>query len=127
LQFEILTAQLIRKYLKRSIPILTGLSSTYLYNSAREYDGGGCLKYDDVRGESSGHFVVLAGYNKEDRNVLVADPLVPNPLTTSQYYPVNIYRLICAIMLGILTYDGNLLIIETMRKKKTVISRNSTG
>jgi hypothetical protein len=127
LQFEILTAQLIRKYLKRSIPILTGLSSTYLYNSAREYDAGGCLKYDDVRGESSGHFVVLAGYNKEDRNVLVADPLVPNPLTTSQYYPVNIYRLICAIMLGILTYDGNLLIIETMRKKKTVISRNSTG
>jgi hypothetical protein len=123
LRFEILTAQLIRKYLKRSNPILTGLSSTYLYNSAREYDAGGHLKYDDVRGESTGHFVVLAGYNKENRSVLVVDPLVPNPLTTSQYYPVNIYRLICAIMLGILTYDGNLLIIKPTDVNKIKLCR----
>ncbi len=118
LRFEVMTAALIRRYLKRSIPILTGLSATYLYNSAREYDTGDDLIYDDVRGESSGHFVVLAGYDSEDSSVLVADPLMPNPFASSQYYPVNIYRLVCAIMLGILTYDGNLLIIQPRKRNK---------
>jgi hypothetical protein len=115
LRFEVMRPALIRRYLKRSIPILTGLSATYLYHSAREYDAGGVLTYDDVRGESTGHFVVLAGYNKEDRSVVVADPLLSNSITPSQYYSVSIYRLICAIMLGILTYDGDLLIIQRKR------------
>ena len=70
--------------------------------------------------------MVLARYDRENRSVLVADPLVPNPLTTSQYYSVNIYRLICAIMLGVLTNDENLLIIETKKKKRTVISSRET-
>lgn len=122
LRFEVMTPALIRRYLKRSIPILTGLSATYLYNSAREYDTGGALKYDDVRGESTGHFVVLAGYKREDRSVLVADPLMPNPFAPSQYYSVNIYRLISAIMLGILTYDGNLLIIQERERKKKIVN-----
>jgi len=117
LRFQVITPALIRGYLKRSIPILTGLSATYLYNSAREYDTGREWIYDDVRGESTGHFVVLAGYNREDRSVLVADPLMPNPLGTEQYYSVNIYRLVCSIMLGILTFDGNLLMIQKKQKK----------
>jgi hypothetical protein len=121
LRFEVMTAALIRRYLKRSIPILTGLSATYLYNSAREYDTGNDLIYDDVRGESTGHFVVLAGYNSKDRSVLVADPLMPNPFAPSQYYPVSIYRLVCAIMLGILTYDGNLLIIQPRKRNKMLV------
>lgn len=115
LKFEVMTAALIRRYLKKSIPVLTGLSATYLYNSAREYDTGEILTYDDVRGESVGHFVVLTGYNREDRSVLVADPLQTNPFASSRYYSVSIYRLICAIMLGILTHDGNLLIIQQKR------------
>jgi len=41
LKFEVITPALIRRYLKRSIPILTGLSATYLYNSPREYDVDG--------------------------------------------------------------------------------------
>lgn len=50
LKFEDLTSSLIRKYLKRGIPILTGLSSTYLYRSSREsgYDGD----WDDIGGEA---------------------------------------------------------------------------
>ncbi len=56
LRFEDLTAVLIRKYLKRSIPVLTGLSATYLYRSAREF--GPRSDYDDIRGEPSGHFVL---------------------------------------------------------------------
>jgi hypothetical protein len=56
--------------------------------------------------------VVLSGYDKRLRRVLIADPLRQNPYSEAQEYEVDINRLICAIMLGILTYDANLLIIE---------------
>ncbi len=125
LKFEVLTASLIRRYLKKSFPILTGLSATYLYNDARECGTGNNLIYDDVRGESTGHFVVLTGYNKEDRSVLLADPFKNNPIASSRYYAVNIYRLVCAIMLGILSYDGNLLIIQPKKKKFNQALRSS--
>jgi hypothetical protein len=69
-------------------------------------------KPDDVRGEPVGHFVVLTGYDDETREVLIADPLQSNPLTGSRYYAVNTHRLIGAILLGAVTYDANLLVIE---------------
>jgi hypothetical protein len=116
LQFEVLRPALIRRFLKRGAPVLTGLSATYLYNTIREYDTGGRTLEDDVRGQSAGHFVILWGYRREDRHVLIADPLVPNPLAPDRYYGVDIYRLVCAIMLGILTFDGNLLIIRPRGK-----------
>jgi len=119
--FEVLTAGLLRRFLNRSLPLLTGLSATYLYNCAREYSVGNSLFYDDIRGESTGHFVVLAGYDRKQRTVLVADPLRPNPVAQSPYYQVSIYRLICAIMLGVLTYDGDLLIIEPRKPRKPSI------
>lgn len=118
LRFKVLTPGLIRKYLKRGVPILTGLNATYLYNSCREWVEARHLVYDDIRGESTGHFVVLAGYDKTSRNVLIADPLKPNPVSSYQHYEVNIYRLVCSIMLGIVTYDDNLLIIEPKKKRK---------
>jgi hypothetical protein len=118
LRFEVLTAGLLRRYLKRSLPVLSGLSATYLYNSAREYSEGNDLVFDDIRGRSMGHFVVLAGYDKEDRTVLIADPFLPNPVGSGQYYRVNILRLVCAIMLGTLTFDGDLLIIKPFPEKK---------
>ena len=108
--FQDLNASLIRKYLNRSLPIITGLSATYLYLTPREY--GPHDEYDDVRGEPAGHFVVLCGYDKKARKVLVADPYLPNPLGERQHYAVTIDRVICAILLGVLTYDANLLIIE---------------
>lgn len=114
LHFEDLTAGLIRKYLDRAIPILTGLSATYLYRSPREF--GPHAEYDDIRGEPSGHFVVLCGYNRKEKTVLVADPLLPNPVSDSHQYVINIDRVICAILLGILTYDANLLVIEPERR-----------
>lgn len=117
LQFKVLTTGLIRSYLKRSIPLLSGLSATFLYSTAREYVDGAMLVYDDIRGVSTGHFVVLAGYDRQQRKVLVADPLLPNPVSEGQHYFVNISRLMCAIMLGTLTYDGDLLIVEPRRKK----------
>jgi hypothetical protein len=117
LQFRVLTTGLIRSYLKRSIPLLSGLSATFLYGTAREFVDGNMLVYDDIRGVSTGHFVVLAGYNQQERKVLVADPLMPNPVSAGQHYYVNISRLMCAIMLGTLTYDGDLLIVEPRKIK----------
>lgn len=116
LRFEDLTTALIRKYLKRGLPILTGLSSTYLYKSVREYGPDGVD--NDILGEPAGHFVVLCGYDKETRHVLVADPYKHNPVAPqSQYYEVDIDRVISAILLGVLTHDANFLLIKP--KKKT--------
>jgi hypothetical protein len=109
LRFQDLTTALLRKYLKRNQPILCGLSSTYLYHCAREF--GAALDFDDIRGEPTGHFVVLCGYDLHNRHVFVADPLM-HPSGKGQLYEVDIDRLIGSILLGILTYDANLLIIE---------------
>src|SRR5690606_12752859 len=65
------TSALIRRFLKRGIPILTGLSATYLYRCAREYGD----EYDAIKGDPQGHFVVLSGYDRRTREVTVSDPL----------------------------------------------------
>ena len=118
LRFEDLTTALLRRYLKRGVPILTGLSSTYLYRSAREF--GPNSDYDDVRGEPAGHFVVLFGYDREERSVAVADPYKTNPVAAGQLYEVSIDRVICSILLGVLTYDANLLIIQPRPERKDI-------
>ncbi len=108
-----LNSQLIRRFLKKSIPILTGLSSTYLYFTRREIPEN--CKPDDVRGCPCGHFVILCGYNQETRTVSVADPYLHNPLGEKHHYEVPLDRLIAAILLGVLTYDANLLLIEPQK------------
>jgi hypothetical protein len=108
LRMQDLSASLIRRYLKRSVPILTGLSATYLHYCPRELG----LARDDIRGEPLGHFVVLCGYDKQRKTVRVADPYLHHPVMTEHYYDVGLDRLVCAILLGVLTYDANLLIIE---------------
>ncbi len=112
IRFKDLNAGLIRKFLKRSIPILTGLSSTYIYREAREYVDGDRVVQDDVKGVPSGHFVVLSGYDQQSRTVTVSDPYRANPLSSEQHYSIGIDRLMNAILLGIITYDANLLVIE---------------
>lgn len=49
--------------------------------------------------------------------MLVADPLLANPSRSNQYM-VSIDRVMCAILLGIVTYDANLLIIEPPKISK---------
>lgn len=105
-----LSSRLISGSIRDGLPVLTGLSATYLYRCAREY--GLDDDYDDVRGLPTGHFVVLHGYDQRGRRVTVADPLADNPGFESQSYTVSMTRLVPAIMLGVLTYDANLLIIE---------------
>lgn len=108
--FGDLHSGLITKFLKKRNPVLTGLSSTYLYQSPREF-GDSCV-YDDVKGKPSGHFVVLYDYDKLTKKVSLADPWHKNPINSSQYYKVSMQRLINSILLGVLTYDANLLILE---------------
>jgi Peptidase_C39 like family len=111
-----LSPALIRKLLQDGHPVLAGLSATYLYRSAREH--GREHATDDVRGDPMGHFVVLSGYRSRYRQVLVADPLHPNPPFLSRHYAVEVDRLVGAIALGIWTYDANLLVIEPSPKKR---------
>lgn len=102
------TARMIFEYHERGIPIITGLSATYLYREPRELDDAP----DDVRGEPAGHFVVLAGSNPRKGRVLVADPLKNEPGNVSHYYWVDAERLLASILLGVLTYDASVLVIE---------------
>jgi hypothetical protein len=110
--FDDLTPELFDVPFNAGLPILTGLSATYLYDSRREYTNRqNRAVYDDLRGEPTGHFVVLCG--REDGMVRVADPFIGNPLATdSHYYDVGVDRLIRAILLGVMTYDANLLVIS---------------
>jgi hypothetical protein len=111
LRFTDLTTGLIRGIIRRELPILTGLSSTYLYRS-RRVSGPRDLP-DDIHGAPCGHFVVLSGYHRKHRTVLVADPYLPNPVARGEsFYSVSIDRVICAVLLGVLTHDANLLVIQ---------------
>jgi hypothetical protein len=114
LKFEDLTTSLIKKFLKKNIPILAGVSSTYLYKHMREY-GENSIS-NDILGYPAGHFVVLCGYDPVKHEVMVADPLKPNPFSEGRVYKVHYERLICAILLGISTDDANLLILEPQSK-----------
>jgi hypothetical protein len=112
-RYEELNPDLLRRLLEPGRPVLAGLSATYLYGCAREADDpAGRPIYDDVRGTSAGHFVVLYGYQPQQREVLVADPLRENPRFGDQHYSVGVHRLVGAIMLGVLSFDGNLLLLE---------------
>ncbi len=110
IRFEELTARLLRGYLKRGLPVLTTLSATYLYMEPREIWATGAP--DDVRGEPSAHFVIIFGLDEDRRYVSIADPLGEEQPFGSHIYHVKFERLIGAILLGVLTYDSALLVIE---------------
>jgi hypothetical protein len=119
LRADDLTPGLLHSYFERGIPILTGLSATYLYNSAREMvNDHNDAVYDDVRGVPLGHFVVLCGFTEDRQHVVVADPYQENPYFNNNYYEVRTTRLINSIMLGMLTYDANLLVIKPTAKEE---------
>ncbi|MEJ7643839.1 MAG: C39 family peptidase [Chryseolinea sp.] len=119
-----LDESLIIDYLKKSVPILTGLSATYLYDSAREIPQFDI--YDSIKGEPAGHFVVITGYDEDKGRAYISDPMESNPLGKGGHvYSVSFRRLINSILLGIVTYDANLLVIEPKEKKKNAKTNNS--
>lgn len=111
-----LSRYLIRGILRRKMPIITGLSSTYLYRVPREY--GPDDVPDDVRGLPSGHFVIITGYDRARRKVLVADPYQQNPYDSAHAYWLSVDRVVNAVLLGIVTHDANLLIIHPRRTSR---------
>lgn len=115
LTMEDLTPALLRRWLEQGRPILTGLSATFLYRSARER-GEEKLEFDDIRGVPQGHFVVLCGWDAERRSVRVADPLGGTPGVEKHIYWLPVERVITAVFLGVLTYDANLLILDPPEK-----------
>lgn len=119
-----LNGALIRPYLKQLIPILTGLTATYLYQSAREYCADNVT--DDVRGLPARHFVVHCGYDKRQRTVQIADPYLPNPIGGTIHYEVKTDRLVCSFLMGVLPYDVNLLVIEPAHRTKKVPDEKSS-
>jgi len=125
IRFEDLTAGLIRSILKRHRPILAGLSATYLYRTPRERDAAGVTVYDDLRGRPAGHFVIINGYDAARRTTHIADPLLPNPISASQYYEVTLNHLVCAVMLGIVTCDANLLVLSPKKKSRSTDRQRS--
>lgn len=110
IEFKELTARLLRGYLARGLPILTMVSATYLYMEPREIWATG--EADDVRGEPAGHFIVLFGIDDDRRHVSIADPLGHEQPLGSHVYHVRLERVIGAILLGVLTYDSTLLILQ---------------
>jgi hypothetical protein len=111
LTMEDLSPGLLRRWLELRRPILTGLSATFLYRCARE-TGDDVLREDDIHGVPTGHFVVLCGWDAEERKVQVADPYQDAPRFSEHIYWLPVERVINAILLGVLTYDANLLVLD---------------
>jgi hypothetical protein len=113
LRFADLSLDLVRALLRFKLPIITGLSSTFLYHARREY--GPDDTPDDIRGRPVGHFVVIAGHDPRSGRVLVVDPYEPNPYGRTHEYWISSERVVAAILLGIVTHDANLLIVYPRR------------
>jgi hypothetical protein len=111
LAFDELTPGLLKEIIDREHPVLAGLSATHLYRSARERHDPDThrLLDDDVAGEPTGHFVVIAGYEHWGRRFVVRDPSAHVPAPADERQVVDAQRLINAILLGDATYDAVLL------------------
>lgn len=111
--FDELTPSLLKAIIDREHPVLAGLSATYLYRLAREREvETGEMVLDDVRGDPTGHFVVICGYEHWGRRFLLRDPSEHVPVLGDgdpDRQTVDAQRLINAILLGDLTYDAVLL------------------
>ena len=107
-RFNELNTQLIRHHLERGHPVLTGLSATYLYRRRRELGPDD----NDILGSAVGHFVVICGYYPRSDRFVVRDPSPHIPFSRSGRYSVPSDRLINSILLGDITYDAVLLVLN---------------
>jgi hypothetical protein len=113
LHFGEISFDSIRAYLDSKIPLLSGVCATYLYKNMRDYTSeDNQVVYDEWLGAPTGHFIVLRGYDRGTEQLHIADPYKPHPLSTNNYYSVYFSRWLHAHLLGIITYDAELLAIE---------------
>ena len=113
LYFGDLTRAMLRGLLGRGEPVIAALNLTYLYRQARV--SGPHDEPDDIHGEPCGHFVVLNGYDRAQKTIGISDPYQANPVAEGQHYAVHVDRVIGAILLGVMTYDASLLVIQKPR------------
>lgn len=111
IRFDRLDARSTAALVRRRAPLIAGLSATYLYDCSREL-GATVMVDDDLGGEPQGHFVVLTGHDEVAGTIQVADPLRPNPFSDGPHYDVDVELLFAAVLLGVVTYDANLLWIR---------------
>ncbi len=112
-RFDDLDEALMGRLFKRHTPIICGLSATYLYQQIRETPDN---EEDDIVGNPVGHFVVVTGWDPQSRSVTIQDPLRKNPISDTGTYRLPFGKFSNAVMLGILTYDENLLVISKAEK-----------
>jgi len=110
-----LSQRRIRAILHARMPIIAGVSATFLYRAPRERPLDG--KPDDIHGLPVGHFVVIAGFDRERTRVFVVDPYEPNPYGQPHEYWISAERVVAATLLGIVTHDANLLIVYPRRRR----------
>jgi len=108
--FGDLDRALLVEHLAQGRPIVCGLSATHLYGTPREI--AATNQPDDVAGEPAGHFVVIGGYLDRGARFVVFDPYLNNPVAEGQRYEVTERRLLNAILLGDVTFDGVLLLVH---------------
>lgn len=108
-RFDELTPSLLCQSLAVEGPALVGLSATHLYRHTRQTPNG---QDDDIAGKPEGHFVVLMDFDAEKNTVHIADPYSRNPFSGEGIYEVDVHRFINAVLLGIVTYDANLLFLR---------------
>jgi hypothetical protein len=117
-RFDDLAEPVLLSLLDAGLPIVCGLSATYLYQTPREDPRSNA--FDDVGGEPAGHFLVVCGYRKGGQHFIVSDPYRGLPMTATGTYDVVAQRLMNAILLGDVSYDGVLLVVEPKRGAEPV-------
>lgn len=110
LRFCDLSAGLIHELIADGLPILTGLCATYLYQTPRVLED----RYDDVRGDPEGHFVVVCGSLPREGKLVVRDPARKIPFSEDGRYTIGADRLIQAILMGDSTYDAVFLVVRPL-------------
>lgn len=112
-RFDDLDEELMERLFRRHTPVICGLSATWLYQQPRETHDN---EEDDVAGNPVGHFVVVGGWDAAARMVTIHDPLRRNPFSETGTYRLPFAKFSNAVMLGILTYDENLLAISKAKR-----------
>jgi hypothetical protein len=107
-KFDDLDETLLDRLFAKRRPVICGLSATYLYQNMRETPNN---QEDDIVGHPVGHFVVVSDWDSKSRHVTIHDPLRKNPISNTGTYRLPFGKFSNAVMLGILTYDENLLVI----------------
>lgn len=107
-------ASLASEGLQDAQPMIAGLSSTYLYDMMREREPND--EPDDIRGVPQGHFVVFSDYDPASMTLHVADPYFSiyrgyDPCA-SHHHRFPLTHVVSAVMLGVLTYDANLIVVR---------------